>query len=433
MNSVKIRSEKSPYTLRPLLALLLLATTPFVAAQSGKMPTGPVAGDQQLSPFYQWHNTLPDKPGVMLREEPMPDQAEIVDAATQLRILYTTRDARWNSGIVPVSGTLYLPAGKMPEGGWPVVAWAHGTLGIADSCAPSWKQHTPRDASYINQWLKQGFAVVATDYQGLGGPGPHPYLNWEAEGRSILDSVRAALHEHPDKLANQLVITGQSQGSGASLGASKIAPTYAADLNLKATIATGVVSTFPDSPVKPEATSFGSHLPARFNMLRVVGGGIPDGGPTAEALTTGQGKPLLELARTTCIDSMRSEERTLKINADNAFVGGNNQLLSVLTPSTDMPLTRFPAPLFLGTGLADRTLSPRHQYAAVAAICAADNPVEWKTYPGVTHNGIVNAAFNDELTFVRAIFAGSTPVNDCQKIADPGAVGTPAAGIPFNN
>jgi dipeptidyl aminopeptidase/acylaminoacyl peptidase len=141
-------------------------------------------GDQTLSPFYRWDAALPDKPGIMLREEPMTRQPEIV-AGQSRRILYTSRDVRWNAGIVPVSGTLYFPQGKPPPGGWPLIAWAHGTLGVADACAPSWTG-TPRDASYLNKWLQQGFAVVATDYQGLGGPGPHPYLIWQAEGALYL-------------------------------------------------------------------------------------------------------------------------------------------------------------------------------------------------------------------------------------------------------
>ena len=127
------------------------------------------------------------------------------------------------------------------------MAWAHGTLGVADRCAPSWAGHKPRDAAYINKWLENGFAVVATDYQGLGGPGPHAYLNWESEGRSVLDAVRAALASQPGKIANRVVVTGQSQGSGAALGATRIAPSYAPDVGLKATVATGVISTFPDA------------------------------------------------------------------------------------------------------------------------------------------------------------------------------------------
>ena len=165
------------------------------------LPTGPDVGDQDLSPFYRFNTTLPPWPGLTLREEAIPVQAELTAAASALRVLYTSLDARWNSGIVPVSGTLYLPKGTRPSGGWPLVAWAHGTLGVADVCAPSWAGHKPRDATYINRWLAAGFAVVATDYQGLGGPGPHPYLIWEAEGRSVLDAARAALQAHSAALA----------------------------------------------------------------------------------------------------------------------------------------------------------------------------------------------------------------------------------------
>jgi hypothetical protein len=34
--------------------------------------------------------------------------------------------------------------------------------------------------------------VVQTDYEGLGTPGTHPYLNGPSEGRRVLDMVRAA-------------------------------------------------------------------------------------------------------------------------------------------------------------------------------------------------------------------------------------------------
>ena len=117
-------------------------------ATAGSLPQGPIVGDQDLSPFYRWTGTLPEKPGLMLREEGIPDQPEIVAAATARRILYTSADARWRSGIIPVSGTLYLPKRAAPQGGWPLVAWAHGTLGVSDRCAPSWSRHRPRDGSH---------------------------------------------------------------------------------------------------------------------------------------------------------------------------------------------------------------------------------------------------------------------------------------------
>ena len=335
--------------------------------------------------------------------------------------------------MIPVSGTLYLPKGQPPAGGWPLVAWAHGTLGVADVCAPSWVGHKPRDATYINRWLEQGFAVVATDYQGLGGPGPHPYLFWEAEGRSVLDAVRVALAAHPGQIANELVITGQSQGSASSLGASRIAPTYAPELKLRATIATGLLPSFPQGPVKLPDQLAGPGATTRYTMLRLVGGALRDETQSADSLVTEKARPLLAMARETCGDGIRAYERQYGIDMSNAFTVDPVRLTQLMHPSVEMSLVRMPAPLFLGTGLADRTIAPRHQHAAVAALCAAGNPLVWKTYPGITHNGGVNAAFDDELRFVRSALANQPTASDCGHLVAPGDPQASAAGIPFND
>jgi dienelactone hydrolase len=327
---------------------------------------------------------------------------------------------------VPVSGTLYLPKGEPPAGGWPLVAWAHGTLGVSDRCAASWSGHKRRDAVYINRWLENGLAVVATDYQGLGGPGPHPYLIWEAEGRSVLDAVRAALSAHADKLAAKVFITGQSQGSGAALGATRIAPTYASDVPLLATVATGVVSTFPEGPYK---------APTRINSpvyvtLATLGGSLPDEAPSADALATDKGKMLLKAAREGCTAEMRALAEREDITAANAFV---EPIEARLTPETDMSVTQLPVPVMLGTGLADTTLVPRRQYGAVKALCAGGSDLVWKTFPGATHNGGLNASFPDALAFVRDALAGHTPQSNCADVVEPGEPAPPSPEIPFND
>jgi hypothetical protein len=415
-----------------LIAASLLASCATWQGSQQTLPLGPSVGDQALSPFYRWPGPMPSQPGVMLRTEPMPAQAEIPAASAADRILYTSTDARWRSGIVPVSGTLYLPRGQAPQGGWPLVAWAHGTLGVADRCAPSWALHRPRDATYINAWLENGFAVVATDFQGLGGPGPHPYLIWEAEGRSVLDSVRAALAAHGRTVANDVIITGQSQGSGSALGASRIATAYAPDMRLRATIATGVVSSFPAGPYQPAPVTSGRGSPAHFQILRMLGGAIPDGGPTVDSLISEKGKPLLQAAREGCNEEMRQVAQKDGVDATNAFDQDNGKVMALMTEGPDMSLVRMPAPLFLGTGLADRTIPPRRQYAAATALCAAGNPLLWKAYPGITHNGIVNAAFRDELAFVRNVLAGTPNASNCQQLVEPGMPGAALAGVPFN-
>jgi dienelactone hydrolase len=414
-----------------LMAVLLAAGGATAAqAQTGQLPTGPLYGDQDLSPFYRWTQALPQKPGVVLREEAAPANPEIVLAAKASRILYTSTDVRWRSGIVPVSGTLYLPKGTPPAGGWPLIAWAHGTLGVADRCAPSWAGHKPRDAAYINKWLENGFAVVGADYQGLGGPGPHAYLNWESEGRSVLDAARAALSAQSGPIANAVVITGQSQGSGAAIGATRLAPTYAPELGLKATVATGVIPYFPTAAHKAPPLAVAS--PA-YAVLLMVGGALPDDSPAPDTMMSSKGKPLLDAARQGCSSDVAAVAKRDRVDFDAAFSKVPADFAARLTRVVDMTPVKLPVPVLLGTGLADSLVVPKHQYGAVAALCAAGSSVLWKSYPGATHNGGLHAAFADTLAFAKAALSGKPAETNCSSVTEPGEPGTPASGIAFND
>jgi hypothetical protein len=86
------------------------------------------------------------------------------------RILYTTtRDEdvpAVASGVVIVSK--HLPAGLRP-----VIAWAHGTTGVASACAPSllpsrWDTDV---IPGLDRVIARGWIFVATDYVGLGTRG----------------------------------------------------------------------------------------------------------------------------------------------------------------------------------------------------------------------------------------------------------------------
>jgi len=137
-----------------------------------------------------------------------------------------------------LSGSVAVPKGKAPKGGWPVVTWAHGTVGIADACAPSiaGTQHQ-YDSPLLNSWLKAGFAVVRTDYEGLGVPGvTHPYLIGVSEGRSVLDMVRAA-RKLDANIGKNVLIAGHSQGGHAALWANALAKKYTPDLQVRGTLA----------------------------------------------------------------------------------------------------------------------------------------------------------------------------------------------------
>ncbi|MFX9169475.1 lipase family protein, partial [Acinetobacter baumannii] len=80
----------------------------------------------------------------------------------------------------------------------PILAWAHGTTGVADTCAPSGDYvggpvHSYQEvaSNALDSWLARGYAVVAPDYQGLGTLGAHPYMNAKSQLHTVVDAVRA--------------------------------------------------------------------------------------------------------------------------------------------------------------------------------------------------------------------------------------------------
>ena len=147
-------------------------------------------------------------------------------------MLYHSRDL--NGADIAVSGTVIVPNGPAPEGGRVVVSWGHPTTGAAPRCAPS-SGFAPLDLiEGLRDLLSAGYAVVATDYPGMGAAGPSSYLLGASEGHSMLDIVRAA-RELPDvALGSRLLLWGHSQGGHAALFAAQEAGEYAPDLELLA-------------------------------------------------------------------------------------------------------------------------------------------------------------------------------------------------------
>jgi dipeptidyl aminopeptidase/acylaminoacyl peptidase len=103
------------------------------------------------------------------------------EAAQQYLLHYKSVSGVDGKTIRTDTAAVFIPFGSTPEGGWPVVVWAHGTVGVANACAPSLNVRSVRDKQYLNTWLSLGFAIVAPDYPGLGSSGLHHYLNARGE------------------------------------------------------------------------------------------------------------------------------------------------------------------------------------------------------------------------------------------------------------
>jgi alpha-beta hydrolase superfamily lysophospholipase len=191
--------------------------------------------------FYTPPATITGQPGDVIRSEPSafyldPLKALKADARVQ-RLMYVSTSARGHKDAV--TGTMITPrAPWVGKGERPLVSYAVGTQGMADSCAPSRQlaAGSEYEGLFIKGLLLRGYAVVVTDYEGLGTPGTHAYVNSGALGRNVLDAARAATRLTTDRVSTTapVFIAGYSEGGNASAGALEQHHAYAPDVNVKA-------------------------------------------------------------------------------------------------------------------------------------------------------------------------------------------------------
>jgi pimeloyl-ACP methyl ester carboxylesterase len=413
--SSKEKRTMSTY-LMGLLAVSLSATTALAA----QVPApNPAQGDGGVSSFYTWSGDIPAAPGQMLRSEPLEPNLGLAMAGEQRRILYSSIDGIDGKTPITVSGAYFLPKGTPPSGGWPLLAWAHGTTGVADTCAPSWNPRSERDATYLNTWLQQGYAVVATDYQGLGTPGPHPYLAVQPEAYSVLDSVRAVLKGLPN-IANRIVLIGQSQGGGAVFATAGIAPAYAPELSIRGSVATGVPLLDPSMLRSQPPPSPQDKADPTVAYSLYIGLLVQQGNPglTADELVTERALPLLEEARTTCVGKLFRDVTTAGLNRGNALKPGYRAAFASVLPMMQYTTMRLSQPLFVGTGEQDHDVPPATQVALVRNACAVGSVVEAHLYAGLNHSATVNASLKDSVPFVRKLMAGEPITPVCEPVAE---------------
>lgn len=336
----------------------------------------------------------PSNHGRLVSAEPLPAALSLPGAARALRVRYTSTG--FDGRPTTVSGAVFVPAGKAPRHGWPVISWAHGTVGVADACAPSSVPRTARDTAYLGGWLAAGYAVVSTDYEGLGTPGPHPYLNGRSEAFGTIDIVRAA-RQADRTLGRRWLAVGQSQGGQAVLFAGPIARWYAPELDLRGTIATAPPSRYPalvdaQYPFEPDRPA------SAFMVLAFAG--VQAAHPRAidpSELFTPYGRELFAAGqRDTCLTALAvgMAGRTVGevFDVDRGELGG---ILRLLDADAEIPIVRHRAPVYVAQGTADTVVHPSSTAITVNRLRKAGSDVTFRTYPGADHSGVLAAAFDD--------------------------------------
>ncbi|GAB09819.1 hypothetical protein GOARA_048_00210 [Gordonia araii NBRC 100433] len=344
------------------------------------------------------------KPGQLLGQVPLASHLSVPAAGTAVRIHYVTPDQHRKTA--SSTGVVFLPRGKAPAGGWPVIAWAHGTVGLGDSCTPSAQPRSARDAHYLSHWLRQGYAIVGTDYAGLGTPGLMSYLNGSTEAHSIVDSVKAA-RKTGLPLAKRWTIVGQSQGGGAALAGAHQATALSrgTGLDYRGVVATGtpaniehIVSLAGPYAVAPLPTGLATYMAYIFAGF---GEARPD--LHVERILTPLGRRMVAQAKTRCYPEMStSVERTIGhwFNAPLRSIPG---VLGALTAYMGTPIDGYDRPIFLGQGLLDIDVPAPSSLSLYAQLRANNQPVELHVYPNRDHSGTVYASTADSTPFLARI------------------------------
>ena len=188
-----------------------------------------------IASFYDTSNIDIDGPvGQMVRSEPT---ATSLKNGTATRVIYRTQKADGTNTFS--SGMVYIPSTNSPTPR-PVVAWAHGTLGMGDDCAPSRQQDTIASTGmgWVDTMLQRGWVVTATDYAGFGTPGIEAYLVGQAEAHDVLNSIRALRDLPAANAGSRYAIWGHSQGGHSALFSSDMSTAYLPEYELVGTAAT---------------------------------------------------------------------------------------------------------------------------------------------------------------------------------------------------
>lgn len=337
----------------------------------------------QPDAFYDIAGQAPGAaPGRLLRSDSFA--RDLPSGAEARRILYTT--TRADGALVVASALVILPRGAAAASR-DIVAWAHGTTGIARGCAPTLLSrplaHTPAGA----QALARGWAIVATDYVGLGSPGPHAYLIGEESARGVLDAVRAARADGGFGLGARVVVWGHSQGGHSALWAGMRAPLYAPELELRGVAALAPASDLPGLVAAARGSAFGKIVSSY--MMSAYAATYPD--VEAGAYLKSWARPLVADMAGRCVGGYETMVSVAQALALGDGVFARDPTIGPLGARlvANIPGEAIAAPVLIAQGDRDDLVTPGIQQRYVAARCAAGQAIDYRVYAGRDHLSLV--------------------------------------------
>ena len=358
-------------------------------------------------------------PGTLIEATklPMVDRRLKAVSSIAARVVYASTSGVTNAP-TEVTGTVFAPIGKPPEGGWPIIAFGHSTTGILPECAPSLSPNLLNMATPILLMVKAGFVVTMSDFQGLGDDRTyHPYLDATTAAYNMIDSVRAARKIVPDTSDRWLAL-GMSQGAQGSWAANELAGEYGLGLNLVGSVSLSPpldVSGFADSAVA--GTLGKEQQPAYAALLAVYAWENP--AVDLDQYRRGVVKDRWQLLMS--CDYANSKERTKvikTISADDLRPASSEAADAIREHLRESSLPRRPTtvPALVIYGGQDALIPPVWTDAALQRACELGDVIDINMQPDKGHADI---DLRRAIAWIADRFKGKPAPNSCVSFIAP--------------
>jgi acetyl esterase/lipase len=347
---------------------------------------------------------VPTHPGDIVHAEAVSG-APVDASATRIVYASTAPDG----APIEVSGLVIVPGSAPVAGGRPVLAWLHPTTGVDQACAPSAGPGAFAQIQGLAAFLAAGYAVVATDYPGLGAPGMHPYLVGASEARAALDSVRAVRHLPGVDAGARFAVWGHSQGGHAALFTAALARGYAPELQL-----VGAAAAAPVTDVAALIEQPGRD-PLRGALLSyTVWSWSHLYGLDPNAIIPAGAEATVSRTARDCLESAAELQQLLE---DSAPLTGQpvtpDQRWRAELAENDPQAGPSPVPVFLAQGDQDPVIVPALTRAFARRLCRARVPVRYLAMPGVDHYTAAVRSAPAAAAWIADRFAGMGAPDDC--------------------
>jgi Secretory lipase len=353
------------------------------------------------------------KQGTLIAARAMMHSDRMPGSARRWQVLYHSRDIAGHD--IAVSGFVLLPQGRIPRGGWPVIAWAHGTTGVAGPCAPSLAPelgHDPSAVPEVRQLVAHHWAVVATDYPGLGTPGIHPYLIGEANARAVIDAVTAAHQLAGSHLSARWVSVGHSQGGQTALFTAQEARNRAPQWDYRGSVALAPASHLDALIPLAEAT----HDPTdqAYLIYALAGLGTVDPAVQLSQVLNGDARALIHDLTDGCLDPFVSDLQTRGLSQIFDADPMTLERISSELGHYDNPDQRASdTPVLITQGTEDTDVPIGATDDLVSSLCGLGDHIEYHRYPGLDHEGVVAGSLPDVASWITHRLAGQNTPNTC--------------------